>query len=93
MRRALVLASLAANVALAFVIPRVRAHRRAERRRRSLQLHDDIVQGLTTVCWALEAGSVEQAREAALATQRRAQALTTALLEEDVVPGSLRRSG
>lgn len=92
MTRLLLLASLAANAVLAFVIPRVRARRRAERRRRAVELHDDIVQGLTKVSWALEAGSVEQAREAAAATQQQAQALVTELLGDDVAPGSLRRS-
>ena len=65
---------------------------RAERRREALERCDDIVQGITTVCWALESGAYDQARSAAIATQEQAQALMTTLLEADVKPGSLRRA-
>jgi hypothetical protein len=36
--------------------------RRAQRQRQALELHDNIVQGLVAIHWALEAGDVEQAR-------------------------------
>ena len=62
-----------------------------EPRRQVLERCDDVVQGITAVCWALEAGDYERARSAAAAAQEQAKALMTALLEEDVTPGDLRR--
>jgi hypothetical protein len=64
----------------------------SEPRRQALERCDDVVQAITAVCWALEAGDYEKARSAATAAQEQAQALMTALLGEDVEPGSLRRT-
>ena len=47
---------------------------RAERERHALEIHDNLVQGLTAIHWALEAGAVEQARELTAATLAQAQA-------------------
>jgi len=75
------------------------ARRHAElRRRQALALHDNVVQGLARVTWALEASAYDHARAAADATLRDAQAMITALLEEHpdgarFGPGSLRREG
>jgi len=68
------------------------------RRRQALALHDNIVQGLARVTWALEASAYDHARAAADATLRDAQAMITALLEDHpdgtrFGPGSLRRAG
>ena len=35
-----------------------------DRERHALEIHDNLVQGLTAIHWALEAGAYEQAREA-----------------------------
>lgn len=69
-----------------------------ERRRQALALHDNVVQGLARVTWALEASAYDHARAAADATLRDAQAMITTLLDEHpdgagFGPGSLRRGG
>jgi signal transduction histidine kinase len=67
--------------------------RRAQRQRQALELHDNIVQGLVAIHWALEAGDVEQARAATSATLAQAQQMIGGLLGDELafVPGSLRR--
>ena len=59
-------------------------------------IHDDVVQGLTQVNWALEAGAYDVARAAARAALADAQEVAGGLLEahadgHGVGPGSLRR--
>jgi hypothetical protein len=59
-------------------------------------IHDNVVQGLTQVNWALEAGAYDVAREAARAALADAQEIVGGLLEEHpdghaFGPGSLRR--
>lgn len=66
------------------------------RRRQALEIHDNVVQGLARVTWALEASAYDHARVAADATLRDAQAMITGLLDEhpdgdEFGPGSLRR--
>jgi DNA-binding response OmpR family regulator len=69
----------------------VRAVARARRGPdRALDLHDDVVQGLTAIHWALEASAHEQAKEAARATLARAQAIIGELVAGDPA-GRLRR--
>jgi hypothetical protein len=69
--------------------------RRAQRQRQALELHDNIVQGLVAIHWALEAGDVEQARAATSATLAKAQQIIGGLVADELafVPGSLRRGG
>ena len=52
-----------------------------ERRRRALELNDDVVQGLALALLALQAGSEEQARAAIESTLAGAQAIVGELLE------------
>ena len=71
-------------------------HDLAERERHALEIHDNLVQGLTAIHWALEAGSVEQARELTAATLAQAQGMIGDLLGEHpeghaFAPGALRR--
>jgi signal transduction histidine kinase len=68
----------------------------AEREGHALEIHDNVVQGLTQVNWALEAGAYDVAREAARAALADAQEMIGGLLEEHpdghaFGPGSLRR--
>jgi signal transduction histidine kinase len=68
----------------------------AEREGRALEIHDNVVQGLTQVNWALEAGAYDVARDAARAALADAQEMVGELLEEHpdghaFGPGSLRR--
>ena len=76
--------------------PRAQARELADRERHALEIHDNLVQGLTAIHWALEAGAHEQAKEATRATLAQAQAIIGELLGEDpggsaFSPGSLRR--
>jgi len=101
----LLVAALAVALAGALGALALAAHRRdaleaarlaEERRRQALALHDNVVQGLARVTWALEASAPEHARAAADATLREAQAMITMLLDEHpdgtrFGPGSLRR--
>jgi signal transduction histidine kinase len=69
---------------------------RAERERHALEIHDNLVQGLTAIHWALEAGAVEQARELTAATLAQAQGMIGDLLQDHpdghaFAPGALRR--
>ena len=68
----------------------------AERERHALEIHDNLVQGLTAIHWALEAGAVEQARELTAATLVQAQGMIGDLLGDQpeghtFAPGALRR--
>ena len=65
--------------------------------RRALEVHDDLVQGLTAIHWALVAGAYEQARAAARSTLAQAQAMIGGLVAERsepeaLGPGALRRA-
>ena len=67
-----------------------------ERERHALEIHDNLVQGLTAIHWALEARAYEQARERTRATLAQAQAMIGELLGETpdaatFAPGALRR--
>ena len=70
---------------------------RAEaRERQALEIDDNLVQGLTAIHWALEAGADEQAKAATRTTLARAQAIIGDLLGDDpaarrVRPRPLRR--
>ena len=75
---------------------RDRARELADRERRALEIHDNLVQGLTAIHWALEAGAYEQAKDATRSTLAQAQAIIGDLLGDDpaesaFAPGSLRR--
>jgi hypothetical protein len=60
--------------------------------RHALELHDDLVQGLTAIHWALEAGAYAQASETTRTMLTQAQVTFAGLLAGDrIVPGSLRR--
>ncbi len=66
------------------------------RERQALEIHDNLVQGLTAIHWALEAGAYAQARELTAAALAEAQAMIGDLLEDHpeghaFAPGSLRR--
>jgi signal transduction histidine kinase len=66
------------------------------RERQALEIHDNLVQGLTAIHWALEAGAYEQAREATSNTLALAQTMIGELLEDHpeghtFAPGTLRR--
>jgi signal transduction histidine kinase len=67
-----------------------------DRERHALEIHDNLVQGLTAIHWALEAGAYEQAREATKATLAQAQGMIGDLLRDHpeghtFAPGALRR--
>jgi signal transduction histidine kinase len=69
---------------------------RAERERQALEIHDNLVQGLTAIHWALEAGAVDQARALTAATLAQAQGMIGDLLHDHAdgdafAPGALRR--
>ena len=75
---------------------RDRTREPADRERRALEIHDNLVQGLTAIHWALEAGAYEQAKDATRSTLAQAQAIIGDLLGDDpaahaFAPGSLRR--
>ena len=75
---------------------RDRARELADRERQALEIHDNLVQGLTAIHWALEAGAYEQAKDATRSTLAQAQAIIGDLLGDDpaesgFAPGSLRR--
>jgi len=75
---------------------RDRARELADRERRALEIHDNLVQGLTAIHWALEAGAYEQAKDATRSTLAQAQGIIGDLLGDDpaesaFAPGSLRR--
>ena len=74
---------------------RRRARDKAARERHALELHDNVVQNLTAIHWALEAGAYEQARELTAAALQQAQGMIGDLLDEDgdetFAPGALRR--
>ena len=61
-----------------------------ERRRRALELNDDVVQGLAVAQLAFQAGREEQAREAIGTTLDAAQAIVNELLESAGAQGRLR---
>jgi signal transduction histidine kinase len=68
----------------------------AARERQALEIHDNLVQGLTAIHWALEAGAYEQARELTAAALAQTQAMIGDLLDDDpaghtFAPGALRR--
>ena len=61
-----------------------------ERRRRAVEMNDDVVQGLALAQLALETGREDAAREAIADTLAAAQAIVTGLLEETGAYGELR---
>jgi signal transduction histidine kinase len=67
------------------------------RERQALEIHDNLVQGLTAIHWALEAGAYDTARELTAAALAQAQAMIGDLLDDDrperhaFAPGALRR--
>ena len=68
----------------------------SQREGQARDIHDNVVQGLTQVNWALEAGAYDGAREAARAALADAQEMVGGLLEAHpdghaFGPGSLRR--
>jgi signal transduction histidine kinase len=68
----------------------------AEREDQALDIHDNVVQGLTQVNWALEAGAYDVARDAARAALADVQEMVGELLDAHpdghaFGPGSLRR--
>ena len=79
---------------------RRRAQRRGReleaRERQALEIHDNLVQDLTAIHWALEAGAYDQARELTAAALAQTQAIIGDLLGDDpagdaFAPGALRR--
>ena len=79
---------------MADVKPAIRAvaGHRAAPEARALEIHDDGVQRLTAIHWALEADVYDQARAATQATLAQAQAIISELLDGDgCAPGGLRR--
>jgi GAF domain-containing protein len=61
-----------------------------DRRRRAVEMNDDIVQGLALARLALETGREEMARDALAGTLTAARAIMTSLLEESEATGPLR---
>ena len=66
------------------------------RERHALEIHDNVVQGLTAIHWALEAGAYAQARELTAAALAQAQGMIGELLHDHpedhaFAPGTLRR--
>jgi signal transduction histidine kinase len=66
------------------------------RERQALEIHDNLVQGLTAIHWALEAGAYDTARELTAAALAQAQAMIGELLDDRpdghaFAPGALRR--
>lgn len=61
----------------------------AERRRRALELHDDVVQGLALAQLALQAGRPEDAQRAVAGTLRAAKKVVSELLDGRGVEGRL----
>jgi hypothetical protein len=64
--------------------------------RQALEIHDNLVQGLTAIHWALEAGAYEQARELTAAALAQTQGMIGDLLGDEpdgqaFAPGTLRR--
>jgi hypothetical protein len=73
-----------------------RGRERDERERHALEIHDNLVQGLAAIHWALEAGAIELARELTAATLAQAQGMIGDLLDDQAdghtfAPGALRR--
>jgi hypothetical protein len=67
-----------------------------QRQRQALQINDDVVQGLATARYALDAGDERRAREAIDVTLASARSIMTELLgpvggERPIEPGRLRR--
>jgi len=67
-----------------------------DRERHALEIHDNLVQGLTAIHWALEAGAYDHAREVTGSTLAQAQAIIGDLLRDHpegqtFAPGALRR--
>ena len=74
-----------------------RARALEARERQALEIHDNLVQGLTAIHWALEAGAYAQARELTAAALARAQEMIGELLQDHpeghaFAPGTLRRA-
>ncbi len=66
------------------------------RERHALEIHDNLVQGLTAIHWALEAGAHDQARQLTAAALAQAQGMIGDLLQDHpeghaLAPGALRR--
>jgi len=59
------------------------AERAEERRRQALRINDDVVQGLTSVIWALEDGRTDAAHVAAAHTLEAARSMIAGLLDGD----------
>jgi integral membrane sensor domain MASE1 len=90
-------ASVTALLAAALTSQREHAEQETalERHRQALEIHDNIVQGLAVAKYAVDTGAHDQTRVAVEETLKRAQSLSTELLEAEEdppPPGSLRRS-
>jgi signal transduction histidine kinase len=75
---------------------RVAGRELEDRERQALEIHDNLVQGLTAIHWALEAGAYDTARELTAASLAQAQAMIGDLLADHpedhaFAPGALRR--
>ena len=75
--------------------PRAR-HELQARERHALEIHDNLVQRLTAILWALEAGDHEGARGSTAAALAHAQGMIGELMADHpeghtFVPGALRR--
>jgi len=66
----------------------------ASRRQQALQIHDNLVQGITVARYAIEMGRLDMAREALETTLKAAQTIVGELMEEtgSLMDGSLVRS-
>jgi hypothetical protein len=73
-----------------------RARELEARERHALEIHDNLVQGLTAIHWALEAGAYDQARQLTAGALTQAQGMIGDLLGDHpeghaFAPGALRR--
>jgi signal transduction histidine kinase len=75
---------------------RITARELEARERHALEIHDNLVQGLTAIHWALEAGAYDTARDLTAASLAQAQGMIGDLLGDHpeghaFAPGALRR--
>jgi hypothetical protein len=88
-----------ANLAMSRVAAgdlRIQLEKASLRRQQALEINDNIVQGLTAIHWALEAGAHDHARDLAAAALAQAQGMIGDLLGDHpeghaFAPGALRR--
>jgi hypothetical protein len=85
-----VVGSVANGLFTAWVALQYRAVRR-QHRRRALELNDTIVQGLAVAELALRLDDRERTEQAISSTLRKARAMITELLGDEIAPGDLRR--